>query len=288
MPTAWAPQALMLTKSVSSPPTGLVSPRQPQRSPLTQRSSLRLWLILGLAWMSLLISGCVQSDLVIDFVGQRGGEVRQQIQLTGPLTTFNSRQTQDWLGQIQHQAKHLGGRSQTIAPQTLEITLPFENAQDLAQKLNQYFLPLAQPGHPLQRKKAEGQPLPEINTDLILKEQNFILFVRDRFTYDLDLRSLGLQSVQGDVLLSPDSLFDVSFSLKTPWGSRGITQKNLEDATVNNPGLNRQGRLLTWKLQPGYRNHLDAAFWYPSPVGWGAIAILLLVIVGGYVKSGLS
>lgn len=236
--------------------------------------------------MSLLISGCVHSDLSIDFAGQRGGEVRQQIQLTSSLTAFNSRQTQEWFGKIQHRVKQVGGKSQAIDPQTLDITIPFDNGTDLAKKLNQFFLPLADQEPP--KAKLEGLALPKIVTHLDLKEQNFLLFIRDRFTFDLDLRSLGVQSLQGDVLLSPTSLLDFNFSLKTPWGARSVNQIKPGDAIVNNPGLSRQGQLLTWKLQPGYVNHLDAAFWYPSPVGWGTIVIVLFIAVGWYFKYGLS
>ncbi|MBW4550045.1 MAG: DUF3153 domain-containing protein [Aphanocapsa sp. GSE-SYN-MK-11-07L] len=239
---------------------------------------LRRWFVLGLLAISLLISGCVRSDLEINFAGQGGGEVRQHLQLAGSLAA--SQKSQGWLEQIQRQVKQVGGRTQKINPQELEVILPFANGMDLATKLNRFFQPLAEGAN-----QAQSLPLPAIASHLEVAEQNFLLLFRDRLSYDLDLRSLGVHSATGDVLLSPSSLLEMSFNLKTPWGARSLS---IPDAptTLINPGVQRQGRTLTWQLQPGYINHLEAAFWYPSPLGFGAIAIILLVGVGWYFKYG--
>jgi Protein of unknown function (DUF3153) len=264
---------MMLSKSADRKQPGQFSAKPPRQ---LLAGSLKLWLVVGLLLLSLLISGCVRSDLEINFAGQGGGEVRQHLQLTGSLAA--SRKSQDWFEQIQRQVEQVGGRTEKINAQALDIILPFENGTDLANKLNRFF-------EPLSAGKAQALPLPTVVSHLEMAEQNFLLLLRDRFSYDLDLRSLGVQSATGDVLLSPSSLLEMQFSLKTPWGARSVSRA-AAPTTLINPGVQRQGRMVSWRLQPGYINHLEAVFWYPSPVGLGAIAIVLLVGVGWYFKYG--
>ncbi len=264
---------MMLSKSADRKQPGQFSAKQ---QPQLLAAPLKHWLVLGLLALSLLISGCVRSDLEINFAGQNGGEVRQHLELTGSLAT--NRKSQDWFEQIQRQVKQVGGRTEKINSQALDVILPFENGTDLAAKLNRFFQPLSS-------NQPQGLPLPAVVSHLEMAEQNFLLLLRDRFSYNLDLRSLGVQSATGDVLLSPSSLLEMQFSLKTPWGSRSISGATAA-ATLINPGVQRQGRTLSWRLQPGYINHLEAVFWYPSPLGLGAIAIGLLVGVGWYFKYG--
>jgi hypothetical protein len=51
--------------------------------------------------------------------------------------------------------------------------------------------------------------------------------------------------------------------------------------------MNLEGNQLTWKLQPGKQNHLEAIFWIPSPIGIGAVAIAILVGIGFWLKYQL-
>ncbi len=264
---------MMLSKFVDRKQPGQVFANRQRRLFATPR-----WLVLALLVLSLLISGCVRSDLEINFAGQSGGEIRQHLQLTEALAA--SQKSQGWLEQIQRQVKQVGGRTQRINAQELEVTVPFANGMDLAAKLNRFFQPLASEPRP-----AQSLPLPAIAAHLEVAEQNLLLLFRDRLSYDIDLRSLGVQSATGDVLLSPSSLLEAQFSLKTPWGARSLSGP-AAPTTLVNPGVQRQGQTLTWRLQPGYINHLEAAFWYPSPIGLGAIAIILLVGAGWYLKYG--
>jgi Protein of unknown function (DUF3153) len=264
---------MMLSKSADRKQPGQFSAKQQGQ---LLAGSFKPLLVLGLLFLSLLISGCVRTDLEINFAGQSGGELRQHLQLTGSLAA--SRKSQDWFEQIQRQVKQVGGRTEKTDAQALDVILPFENGKDLATKLNRFF-------EPLSTGKAEALPLPAVVSHLEMAEQNFLLLLRDRFSYDLDLRSLGVQSATGDVLLSPSSLLEMQVSLKTPWGSRSVS-RTAAATTLINPSVLRQGRALTWQLQPGYINHLEAVFLYPSPVGLGAIAIVLLVGVGWYFKYG--
>ena len=94
----------------------------------------------------------------------------------------------------------------------------------------------------------------------------------------MDLRPLALNGPDGEPLASPGSLLGLEFQLQTPWG-----------ASVTAPGLplQRQGNTLTWTLQPGQLNHLEADFWIPSPIGLGALGIGLLLVLGLGLQASL-
>ncbi len=105
-----------------------------------------------------------------------------------------------------------------------------------------------------------------------------MLIERNRLRYDLDLRSLGVLSSDGNVLISPGSLISLEFRLKTPWGARSVAS----DKTI--PQLRQEGGELIWQLVPGEVNHLEAVFWLPSPLGIGTLVIVFLVLLGTYLK----
>ncbi len=71
---------------------------------------LRLWILFFMLLASLLLSGCVKSDLEINFQGQSGGEIVQRIQLSDRLTALNGSATQQWFHVIKRQARQLQGR----------------------------------------------------------------------------------------------------------------------------------------------------------------------------------
>ena len=110
---------------------------------------------------------------------------------------------------------------------------------------------------------------------MAIKQNNWLLFERNRLELDVDLRALGILSNQGNIIISPGSLVDIDFGLQTPWGSRDLT-------TTAEQSENRA----VWHLQPGEINHLDAVFWTPSFLGWGTLAIILLTIAGFIAKYG--
>jgi len=225
---------------------------------------------------SLLLSGCVKSDLEINFQGQSGGEIIQRIQLSEQLTALNGPATQQWFHAIKRQARQLQGRVKQ-SEQEIHVVIPFANAAELQAKLNQ-FLSAA---FKTPDTAATGSQLPLLQSHLEVKQQNFFFWFRNRLTFDLDLRSLGVQSPDGDLLLSPEPLLELTFRLNTPGGAQSVAANSGEGTT---PKIVQKG--LVWRLQPGQPNHLEAVFWYPSPVGIGAVLIALLTVGGRYFKYG--
>lgn len=231
-------------------------------------------------WMmllaSLLLSGCVQYDVGINFESPNRGEIVQHIKLGDRLTSLSGATAQQWLDTVEQRTRRLGGRIQRSSNQEVAVTIPFSSGADLNTKFNEFLNPSTKKGA---AKQAEPV-LPEIKSDFHLSQSNFLFLLRNRLSYTLDLRSLGVTSANGDLLVSPSSLLDLEFRLNTPWGARSVnTAANAISAV---PG--QQGHQLIWTLEPGQINHLEAVFWLPSPLGIGTVVIVLLVLGGWYLK----
>jgi hypothetical protein len=241
---------------------------------------LKRTLILWVSVFALCLTGCVQSDVEVRYIDQHHGEIVQHIQLGRQLTSFSGTVTSDWLKQLNQRAKQLGGRTRHLADEELEITIPFSNSKELEAKFNQLFR-ASTPETP----DVDGNTpldLPEIRSHLTLTESNLLLVLRDRLSYDLDLRSLSVLSSDGTLLVSPGSLLDLKFSLVTPWGAYTSSQDTLiQDSTSDK---NR----LVWTLKAGEINHLKATFWLPSPLGMGTLVIVGFVALGMLLKALLS
>jgi Protein of unknown function (DUF3153) len=97
------------------------------------------------------------------------------------------------------------------------------------------------------------------------------------------LRSLGVLSGQNNVVVNPGSVLDLSFALNVPWGAKSI-QASAGDLV---PEVTADGHQLIWELKPGELNHLEVLFWVPSPIGIGAIVIILVAIAGNALKHQL-
>lgn len=237
-----------------------------------------LWVVV---LASLLLSGCVQYDLGINFAGTNKGEFIQHIKLEEKFTAFSAETAQQWLNSIEQRAKDLRGSTKRISERELTVAIPFNNGQELEQKFNQFF-------NPIDKKKAEKAnadyvDLPEVKSHLNLRQGNFLLAVRNSLIYDVDLRSLTTLSSDGSVIVDPSSLFQLEFRLNTPSGVRSVTKA--ENSIT--PTVADNGNQLIWTLQPGTINHLEAVFWLPSPLGIGAVAIALLVAAGIFLKEKL-
>lgn len=237
---------------------------------------LRIFLVILLA--AGLLSGCVNYDVGVNFEGVHRGKFVQHIKLEERLTNFSSTQVQDWLKSIERRAKQLNGKTKRISNQEIVVTIPFSNGKELESKFNQFFNPITPKNTAAKDKTALD--LPKFDSKVHLNQGNFIFWQRTQLSYDLDLRSLGVVSNNGNVVVSPGSLLDLRFSLETPWGASSI--ENTENAIA--PEVDHQGHTLLWTLKPGQINHLEAVFWLPSPLGIGTLLIVLAVLGGYYWK----
>ncbi|NER28034.1 MAG: DUF3153 domain-containing protein [Symploca sp. SIO1C4] len=227
---------------------------------------------------SLLLSGCVEYGLGVNFEGQHRGAIVQHIKLGEQLTRFSDSEAQQWLRSIERRAKQLRGSTRKISEQDIIVTIPFSNGKELASKFDQFFSPVVKKND---RSSADkGENLPSFKSQLNLVQNNFFFWQRNRLNYDLDLRSLGVISARGNVIVSPGSLLDLQFSLETPWGARSIVKA---DHAIS-PKIYYGGRQLVWTPQPGQINHMEAVFWLPSPLGVGTFLIVLFILGGFYLK----
>lgn len=257
---------------------------------LTRSSLQRTLKQLGV-WMlllsTLMLSGCVRYDLGVNFDSPNRGTIVQHIQLDERLSG-----SQAWLEAVERRVRNVQGKTRRVSDQDVLITIPFGSGEELETKFNQFFSVSEQ--DKLRGKAAQSNRsvkkevnLPNINSHLTVKQGNFLLLQRVRLMYDLDLRSLGIQSADGSVLLSPASLVELEFGLTTPWGARSLPRTSVASPTTQS-SVRQEGKRLLWTLQPGQRNYLEAVFWLPSPLGIGALVIALVVAGGVFWKQNTA
>ncbi|MBW4627265.1 MAG: DUF3153 domain-containing protein [Brasilonema octagenarum HA4186-MV1] len=232
-----------------------------------------LWIVLV---VSLLLSGCVNYDVGVNFYNANGGEFVQHIKLEERLTSFSGDSVYEWLNSIERRARKLEGKTRRVSNEEVIVSIPFSSGRELQTKFNEFFHPSTTQTLESIRSETESQ-LPQIDSNLLLFQNNFLLLVRNRLVYDLDLRSLALLSSKGNVLASPGSILDLEFGLNAPWGAR-----NVENTNVILPEKN--GNQLMWKLKTGELNHIEVVFWLPSPLGFGTLFIILFVWAGFYLR----
>nr|WP_322660766.1 DUF3153 domain-containing protein [Dendronalium sp. ChiSLP03b]MDZ8206317.1 DUF3153 domain-containing protein [Dendronalium sp. ChiSLP03b] len=233
-----------------------------------------LWLVL---LTSLLLSGCVHYDVGVNFNHSNSGELVQHIKLEERLTSFSGDYVYAWLDSIEHRARKLEGKAKRVSKEEVIVTIPFSNGQELQEKFNEFF-------NSRVNQKAEAVPseseseLPKIESNLLIDQSNFLVLVRNRLIYDLDLRSLSLIASNGNVLADTGSILDLKFSLKTPWGAKNIP------VTENAIEPEKNGNQLVWQLKTGELNHIEVVFWLPSPLGIGSLLIILFIWGGFYLR----
>lgn len=223
--------------------------------------------------LSVSLSGCIDYDTTIHYRSPNQGEFVQHIQLSQRLQTLNSEEQQRWIEAIERTTQKLGGRLQSD-PTGLVVTIPFMSSVDLEKKFNQFYSGLGQAA-----LTESDSGIPSVRGHLAIQHSNFLLIERNRLRYEIDLRSLGVRSTTGDVLVSPTSLINLEFKLNTPWGSRS----NANLGTLKPRSLKGSKKLI-WTLIPGRENVIDTTFWLPNPIGLGSVAILLFVILGRFLK----
>ncbi|MDB9510570.1 DUF3153 domain-containing protein [Kamptonema animale CS-326] len=227
-----------------------------------------------------MLGGCVNYDVGVNFDSQTHGEIVQHIKLGERLTSFSTETVREWLDSIDRRVRSLQGRTKRLSDSEVTVRIPFNNGAELEEKFNQFFNPVEDQNDRVANSLETD--LPKFGCHINVDQNNFVLFLRNRLTLELDLRSLSLLSSSGNVLVSPGQLLGLEFSLRTPWGAKSI------EAAANGitPSI-EAGNQLTWKLKPGEINYLEAIFWLPSPVGIGTVIIALLVLAGSYLKYQL-
>ncbi len=233
--------------------------------------SRSVWLFLCLA---VVLSGCIQYDLDIQFDNSNRGRIVQHIRLEERLKNLSGDVSQECLDLIERRTRRLGGEVQRLPHDELVLTVPFSSSADLESKFNHFF----PPPEPNQSSSPNVAALPEIESHLDVTRSNLLLVERNHLRYSLDLRSLGVMSASGELLISPRSLINLEFRLRAPWGIRNLS------TGAGETNLRREGQVLIWHLVPGELNQIEAVFWLPSPLGIGTLVIVGLMLVGTYLK----
>ena len=239
------------------------------------RPTRLLW---SLLLASLLLSGCVQYDVGVNFDNPHRGEIVQRIKLGQRLISFSGESAQEWLNSIERRARELKGKTRRLSNQEITVTIPFNNGADLETKFNEFFNPNGKKN--LEAATTTAAELPTIDSQLSLTQNNLLVFLRNRLSYDLDLRSLSLISSNEQIQVSPAEILELEFRLNTPWGARSV--ETGEDSI--HPESYQKGRHLVWTLKAGQLNHVEAVFWLSNPIGIGAVIIALFVAAGIYLR----
>ncbi|MEL6469555.1 MAG: DUF3153 domain-containing protein [Cyanobacteria bacterium J06623_4] len=237
-----------------------------------------------------LLTGCVDYDLGIQFDSQTKGAITQTIHLSDRLLVLAEERTENAPSNLVFQtlsdrAKALSGKARQLDEDTLKITLPFGNGEQLVERFNAFYGNgdgIDVDGSTAATGLLATLPgVPSVQAHLSLSQKNYILALRCVLTYDLNIQSpeaLGLGRNLSDL-----SWLNMDFHLVTPWGL--AAQTLADDKTSEQPML--QGRTATWHLEAGQPHHIEATFWTPSPIGIGAAAIALFCLAGYWVKYGL-
>jgi hypothetical protein len=251
-------------------------------------SLLSVRYVLIFLFASLLLSSCVKYDVGVNFDNSNSGELVQHIKLGERLTSFSGETVYEWLNSIEHRAQKMEGKVQRISREEVIVRIPFSNGEELQTKFNEFFNPDGSQatqvdGETTETATAETEEtttaeIPQLESKLHLEQKNYFLLEKNHLVYDLDLRSLGLITGQGGVLSSTDSILDLEFALKAPWGVKYIP------TTEEVPPPEKQKNQLVWRLNPGAVNHIEAIFWLPSPLGIGSLLIILFVAGGFYLR----
>lgn len=233
------------------------------------------WRIVLISVLAIFVlSGCVKYDVGINIESPSRGAIVQHVRLDDRLSSLSSSAAQAWLTNLEERTRRLHGKTRRLSSKELEVTIPFTTGDELQRKFNEFFNPKAKSRYVNVRKL----DLPPIASHLSVQQGNFLLLEHRRLVYDVDLRSLGVSAPDGDVLVNPSSLMDLEFRIQAPWGVSNVVRKNTLPTR-------REGKQLVWVLQPGQLNHLEAAFWMPSPLGIGTVIVIAIVAAGVYFKN---
>ena len=253
-------------------------------------AGLRIMLI-GL--IALGLTGCVDYDVGIQFDSQTHGTLTQTLHLDQRFVGFNSKATSQWLQQFERRARSLSGKVKRLDSETIRVTLPFNNGDELVAQFNRLF----SDQDTTLLKDVPG--LPTVKSSLSLTQSNRGLAILNHLVYDLDLRQLQSVDTTEQGLIGNLRVLDLKFHLVTPWGVKrvapvqnennldnNLTDDSMRDLTEAMP-LSK-GQETVWQLIPGKINHIDVSFWIPSPIGIGALAIAGIMGLGYLLKYGVK
>lgn len=228
------------------------------------------WAIVGCV---LLLTGCLQYDLDIQFDSQTHGQLLQRLHWRGAEVATSAEWSQG-LQVLHDRTAAVGGTTRFLDEQTVEIAIPFNNGAELEIKFNDFFAP---EGSATPFTLIGGDP---ITAQLSLQQGNWfgVIFNHLNIRFDLtavpDLTETGLPLLQGQQLLTGN------VEVTAPWVRRPSLSA----------GESLTGELIPsaqWSLVPGEVNDIEVDFWVPSPIGIGAAAIALLVLIGYALKYWL-
>lgn len=225
--------------------------------------------------LATLLTGCVDYQVGIDFATPYSGEITQKIEVSKQLSTLAPKEIGTWLNSLEKRARKLDGRVNQLNNQEILLTIPFGNGGELAKKFNQLFQTSIVPNATIPKDKAE---LIELNSQVSLQQNNLVFVERNSLDLAIDLRALDILTQQDKIVIDPDSVADLKFELTTPWIARSIRSAN------NLQPTQLLGKGLVWQLKPGEINHIEAVFWLPSPLGIGAVFIIMLMVLGYVIK----
>ncbi|MEL7406643.1 MAG: DUF3153 domain-containing protein [Cyanobacteria bacterium J06558_2] len=232
--------------------------------------------LLAIAVCLATLTGCVDYDVGVNFATPYSGKIVQHITVGDRLNTLAPSEIKQWLKSLEKRSRKLKGKVKRIEGQELILTIPFGNSAELASKFNQLFQ--ASTDSNLAIPQEEGELL-KLNSQVSIQQSNLLFAERNYLDLAIDLRALAILTQQDKILLPSDSVANIEFKLTTPWIARSVSRgDNLQ------PVNNSLDQGLVWQLHPGEVNHISVIFWLPSPLGIGAAAITLLMLLGYMLK----
>ncbi|MEL6495516.1 MAG: DUF3153 domain-containing protein [Cyanobacteria bacterium J06623_7] len=225
--------------------------------------------------LTILLTGCVDERVGINFATPYRGEITQHIQVSNQLNNLAPSETKAWLKSLEKRSRRLNGRVDKLNEGELLLTIPFGNGAELAEKFNRLFQSNVVPNATLTPEQRE---LVKLNSQVAIRQSNLVFVERNYLDLAIDLRALNLLTQQEKIIVDTDSLANLEFELTTPWIVHSLA------GTDNLHPTHGAANSVVWQLQPGKINHIQAVFWLPSPLGIGAAAIALLAILGYLLK----
>ena len=223
------------------------------------------------------LTGCVRYDVGINFNSPYNGNIVQHIKVGQQINSLDRSDVKKWLNSLELRSRQLQGKIKKLNAEELLVTVPFRNSQELATKFNQLFhsdIPVTSA-----IPTGENPDLTKLDSQIAIDESNLILLERNHLDLIVDLRALDILTHQGKIIIDSDRLIDLQLSLNTPWIAYSVSGENNLQPTTNSAT-----KQLVWHLQPGKINQIEVVFWLPSPLGIGAVVIILLTIFGFYLK----